>query len=220
MKAVAIALALAASLVPASSSEITIDATSVNVVGAGTPVRVKLQRWSTDEERIPLVGALSATPRPVNPPSAATSDGAGARGARGGARGRGARGRGPAAPLTPIAAFTAALGRAPTLGYVWTNAITGYAIKYAWHATLPDKTERIVLASDRRLGAYTAAWKTVVQAPETDYSFTVIELRVTSDRSLEGKTSLTSTVVVDAEANTIALENYRAATPVLHAEAH
>ena len=54
---------------------------------------------------------------------------AGGRAGRGGAA-RGGRG-GAGGPANPIAALTAAIGRAPTLGYIWTNEITGYSIKYA-----------------------------------------------------------------------------------------
>jgi len=212
MKAAALALALAASLSAAPPEDITITATSVNVVEPGTPMRIKLTRWSTAEERTPIVNALNAAvpPAPARNPNAAEGV---ARGGRGGARGRGA-GRGPAAPLTPIAAFAAALGRATTLGYLWTSDVAGYSIKYAWHAPQPNGSDRIVLACDRRLGAYTNAWKATPQAPETDYPFTVIELHLESNGSLEGKTSLVGTIAVDNDAKTVALENYNA-TPVV-----
>jgi hypothetical protein len=193
---------------------LTISATSINVAGAGTPVRITLERWSTDEEQAPLVNTLdpaSRTPAARAPAAADTAGG------RAGARGRGGRGRGPAAPLSPIAAFTAALRRAPTIGYIWTNDITGYSIKYAWHAALPGGAERIVLASDRRLGAYTSAWKSTGDMPETDYAFTVIELRVGPGGAIEGKTSLTGRIVIDTDAKTVALENYGAAPAVLAA---
>ena len=51
------------------------------------------------------------------------------------------------------------ISRAPTLGYIWTNDVTGYSIKYAYHASMPDGSERIILATDRRLGAYSPAWQ-------------------------------------------------------------
>jgi hypothetical protein len=116
--------------------------------------------------------------------------------------------------LTPVAAFTAAIGRAPTLGYIWTNDITGYAIKYAYHASLPNGGERIILATDRRLGAYSPAWKPVAASPVTDYEFTLIEIRLDSRGSGEGTTSLTTKVIVDDQAKTVALDNY-AATPAI-----
>jgi hypothetical protein len=201
---------LAALLAAAPSGGMNFTATSVNVAEPGTPVRIQLVRWSSEEERAPVIRALSS-PGGVpaiaaqNSNAAAAGRQAGGRGAAG--RGRG-RGRGDAAPLTPIAAFTAALGRAPTLGYIWTSDITGYAIKYAWHATLPDGTDRIVLASDRRLGAYTTAWKASTPTPDTDYAFTLIELRPGPKGMLEGRTSLTGKIAIDNSANTVALESW------------
>ena len=88
--------------------------------------------------------------------------------------------------------------------------MTGYAIKYAYHASLPDGGERIVLATDRRLGAHTPAWRPLAPAPVTDYEFTLIEIRLDAKGLGEGKTSLTTKVIVDNEARTVALENYAA----------
>jgi hypothetical protein len=229
MKAAALALLL---LAATPSDEVTITATSVNVAQPGTPVTIRIVRWSTDAERAPFLAALNpAPPQPSalptvvgrNPSPAETGRG---RGAAAAGRGRGGRGRGAATPLSPIDAFTAALGRAPTIGYIWTSDITGYSIKYAWHSPQPDGTDRIVVASDRRLGAYTDAWKPVAAeasakaaaapAPETDYGFTLIELRAGSKGLIEGKTSLTNKIAVDADAKTIALENYAAATTTLN----
>jgi hypothetical protein len=219
---IALALAIVASVAAAPSGEIDFTASSVNVAEPGTPVKIKILRWSTEDEMRPIVTALAAPP--AQPSEVARANAAAGR-AAGAARGRGAaaagrgRGRGgPAlAPLSPIDAFTAALGRAPTVGYIWTNDITGYSIKYAWHAPLPDGTDRIILASNRRLGAYTDAWKAATQTPATDYAFTLIELRVGPNGSLEGKTSLTSKVVVDSDAKTVALDNYAAAATSLQA---
>ena len=110
--------------------------------------------------------------------------------------------------------MTAAISRAPTLGYIWTNDVTGYAVKYAYHAALPDGGERIILATDRRLGAYTAAWRPAAATPVTDYEFTLIEIRLDAKGSGGGKTSLTTKVILDNEARTVALEDY-AATPAI-----
>jgi hypothetical protein len=205
-------------LLAAPADGINFTARSVNVAEPGTPVKISISRWSTDDERAPIVAALSPRPAPPgparNPEPAAAGAGARGRGAPAG-RGRG-RGRGgPAAPVSPIDAFTAALGRAPTLGYLWTSDITGYAIKYAWHATLPDGNDRIILASDRRLGEYTNAWKPVAQVAETDYGFTLIELRTGPKGTLEGRTSLTSKIAIDNDAKTVALESWGAAPAIL-----
>jgi hypothetical protein len=206
---IAAALALAAVLASTPSNEIDLTATSINVAEPGAPVKIHILRWSTDEERAPLVAALSAAPPAAparNPDAPATG------------RGRAGRGRGragTAAPLTPIAAFTGALTRMPTIGYLWTSDITGYSIKYAWHAALPDGGDHIVLVSDRRLGAYTGAWKPQSDAPDTGYTFTLIEMRVESNGALEGKTSLTTKIGVDGEAKTVALDGYAAAPVTL-----
>jgi hypothetical protein len=213
------AAALVALLLAAPTDGINFTANSVNVAEPGRPVKISVSRWSTDDERAPIVAALSPRPAPPvgparNPEGAAAGAAARGRGASAG-RGRG-RGRGgPTAPVSPIEAFTAALGRAPTLGYIWTSDITGYAIKYAWHATLPDGTDRIILASDRRLGEYTNAWKPVAQVAETDYAFTLIELRTGPKGTLEGRTSLTSKIAIDNDAKTVALESWGAAPAIL-----
>jgi hypothetical protein len=214
------------------TGEVNLTATSANVKEPGSPVKIHVIRWSTDEERTPVVAALnpaasvtaSAGGAAAGPPaiagtvpSAAAGAGQNApaargragRGGRGGARG----GRG-TAPLNPIAALTTAIGRAPTLGYIWTTDVTGYSIKYAYHASLPDGSERIILATDRRLGAYTPAWRPVATAPLTDYEFTLVEIRLDSKGFGEGKTSLTTNVVVDNEAKTVALDDY-AGTPAI-----
>jgi len=211
------AAVLAALLAAAPSGGMNFTATSINVAEPGTPVRIQLVRWSSEEERAPLIRALSS-PGGVpavaarNPSAAEVGRQAGGRGAAG--RGRG-RGRGDAAPLTPIAAFTVALGRAPTPGYISASHITGYPTQYAWHATLPDGTDRIVLASDRRLGAYTSAWKASAQMPDTDYAFTLIELRPGPKGMLEGRTSLTGKIAIDNSAKTVALESWDSTPAIL-----
>lgn len=114
-----------------------------------------------------------------------------------------------------MAALTAAIAKAPTLGYIWTNDVTGYAIKFAFRTSLPDGGERIILATDRRLGGYSPAWKPAPPATITDYDFTLIELRLDARGSGEGKASLTAKVVVDDEAKGIALDNYAGAPALL-----
>jgi hypothetical protein len=187
-------------------------ATSANVKEPGSPVKIHLFRWSTDEERTPALNALNPPPAPPRA-AGAGERGAGGRGAgRAPARGRAGRA---AAPLTPIGAFTAAISRAPTIGYIWTNDVTGYSIKYAWRSPVPEGGERIVLVTDRRMGANTVGWNVVASTPPTDYEFTVIEMRLDPKGVGEGKTSLTTPVVVDKDAKTVALENYTAAPAIL-----
>jgi hypothetical protein len=212
-------LALAVSLgAQQTQRAVELTATSANVSGPGTPVKIRILRWSTDEERAPFVAALTPAPARGLPVDAARGPNAGPAGGGRGAAGRGrGRGRGgpAAAPLSPIAALTAAIGRAPTIGYIWTTDVTGYSIKYAWHASLTDGSDRIVLATDRRLGAYSPAWTLPAGAASTDYEFTLIELRLDTKGSGEGKASLTAKVAVDGDAKTVSLENYAGAPAIL-----
>lgn len=223
---VGLSVALGHALTYAQSSEINLKATSANVSEPGAPVRVQILRWSTDEERIPVVAALNPVPPPAAParaagPAAGAGAGAAAAGRGGTARGaRGAAGRGgrgdASTPPDPIAALTAAIGKAQTLGYIWTNEVTGYSIKYAYHVALPDGGERIVLATDRRLGAHSPGWRPV--ASPTDYEFTLLEIHLNAKGSGEGKSSLTTKVIVDENvpgAKTVALDNYAMAPAIL-----
>jgi len=167
------------------------------------PLTIELFRWSTDAERAPLLTALSA--RPPAPPAAPAAAPAGGRAGRGG-RGRGGP---PPPPPSPLARLTAAVKAAPTIGFIWGGGPTGYSIKYAWHSTSSDGTERIVLATDRRLGANQPSWPQGKLADDVD--FTVIETWLDGKGSGEGKTSLTARVVVDDAEKTLALDAYAAA---------
>jgi hypothetical protein len=228
------------SLTHAQTPQVSFAATSAHVAQPGSPVSIKILRWSSEEERAPLVAALNApppapAPAPAAPaPAAPAADapaqtapapadgaapaaerGGAARGGRAGRGGRGGRGGQPAPPITPIAALTGAIGKAPTIGYIWTDEVTGYAIKYAYRVPLPDGGDRIILATSRVLGGGSTQWKPVGTEPATDYEFTVIELRLNAKGLGEGKTSLTSKVVFDKDARTLALENYAAAPVIL-----
>jgi hypothetical protein len=228
---------------------ITLTAKSANVAQSGTPIKVNILRWSTDEERKPIVAALDPAAQQAAAQAAASSGGRGGGGrGRGGARGdqdaaagldpndpaladlvaanrggrggrggggRGGRGDGELAkPADPIATLTGALHKAPTVGYLWTNEVVGYSIKYAYRASLPDGGERIILATDRRLGGGTVGWKLATGTP-TDYEFTIIEIRMDSKGTGEGKSSLVSKVAFDNEAKTIALDNYSVTPAIL-----
>jgi hypothetical protein len=142
--------------------------------------------------------------------------GGGGGGARGGGGGRGGRGGAPepAVPQTPEAALVAALEKAPTLGYLWSSEAAGYAFHYAVRLPQTDGSERIILISDRRLGAWNNLWKPAGSATANNYEFSVIELRLNAKGEGEGKTSLTGKVVVDSAAKTLTLDNY-ASLPVV-----
>jgi hypothetical protein len=109
----------------------------------------------------------------------------------------------------------AALGEAPVVGYLWSSEAAGYALHYAVRLAEPDGGERIILITDRRLGAWNDLWKPVGTAAATNYPFSVIELHLNSKGEGEGKISLTGKMTVDSRAKTMALENYSALPVVL-----
>lgn len=114
------------------------------------------------------------------------------------------------------AGLQATLEVAPTTGIIWTSESLGYALRYAHRVGLPDGGERIIVVTDRRLGAWTRdnPWKATRLQGAPDYPFTLLELRLNRRGLGEGKMSLAAKVTVDQEAKTIALDSYGAA-PVL-----
>jgi hypothetical protein len=180
-----------------------------SVIGAAPAevMTIELIRWSTDAERAPLLTALSAPP--PAPPSPAPAAPAG----RAGRAGRG--GRAAAPPPTPIERLTTAVRAAPTVGFIWGDGPTGYSIKYAWRSAPPSAPERVVLVTDRRLGANATSWPADATAKAgAAAEFTVVEIHIDGKGVGEAKSSLTSPVVVDAAANTLAIDKYMDA-PVL-----
>jgi len=185
-------------------------------------VRIDILRWSTDAERAQLLAAWTqpgAIGRGGRGRSAAEDDQfvAGNDPVPGGRAGRGGRGGRreavEAPPQTPEASLLAALNNAPIVGHLWSSAeVAGYLLHYAVKLAEHDGSQRILLITDRRLGAWTNAWKRP-SAPATNYEFSLIELRLSPKGRGEGKTSLTGKVAADAAAKTLVLDGY-AAQPV------
>ena len=185
------------------TAALSLRATVASAASAGA-LTITLSRWSTDAERAPLIAVFAAPPPPPPPPRPA------APAAPGGAAGRG-RGRGaPPPPPSPFARLSTAIKAAPTLGYIWTDGVTGYSIKYAWRSAAIEDTERIVLVTDRRLDSH-APDQAPASSAAADADFTVIEMRIDRQGAGEGKTSLTTKVAIDTETKTLALEDYAAA---------
>jgi hypothetical protein len=216
--AILVSLALGASIAAQTSApeapELVFTGVSANVAEPGQNVRIRIFKWSEERERRPILGAMDP------PPAPAQGDAAAGRAARAGGAGRaGGRGRGrgaaPVAPLTPAQALAGAIRRAPTVGYIWTNDVTGYSIKYAYQTPSSEGGDRIILAIDRRLGTHVAAWQPATPQQGTDYPFTVIEMRFDTSGIGEARTSLTTNVIVDKQAGTLALEDYAAAPAIL-----
>jgi hypothetical protein len=195
------------SLIGSTSAEDAVLNLRAKVVPAATggALTITVNRWSTDAERAPLLAALAERPvaaragGPEGPPLQAGR--AAGRGGRGGGRG--------APPPTPAERLATAVKAAPTVGYIWGDGVTGYSIKYAWRSA-----NRVVLVTDRRLGAHAPQWGLAAPsgpAPE----FTVLELHLDASGAGEGKSSLSTPVVVDAAASTLALDRFAAAPTLL-----
>jgi hypothetical protein len=201
---VAAAIALLLAAVGSASSDTAALSLRAAVASAASAsaLTITLSRWSTDAERAPLIAAFAAPPpAPARPAAPAAPGGAAGRG-----RGRGA----PPPPPSPLARLSAAIKAAPTLGYIWTDGVTGYSIKYAWRSPATEDRERIVLVTDRRLDSHATDWMPASSAA-ADADFTVIEMRIDRQGVGEGKTSLTTGVAIDTETKTLALEGYAAA---------
>jgi hypothetical protein len=77
-----------------------------------------------------------------------------------------------------------------------------------------DGSERIIFATDRRLGAWNNLWKPAGNATATNYEFSIIEVRIPAKGDGEAKASLTGKVAIDSSVNSIALADY-ATLPVV-----
>ena len=151
------------------------------------------------------IPALPADPDAVDPDNPAPARG------RGGARGGGG---GANTVQTPEASLSAAIKKAPTAGILWTSENVGYSIKYAYRLPQPDGSERIILATDRRIGMWSNLWKPASAVTPSDYLFSIVELHVNSKGEGEGKGVLTGKIAVDSGAKTISLDSY-ATLPVI-----
>lgn len=155
-------------------------------------------------------------------PAAAAAAGGGRGGRGGGGGGRGGRGGGAAADApkpTPEGTLAAELGKMPTVGYLWSSEVAGYAIRYAGKLPSTDGSQHIILITDRRLGAWNDKWKlTNASASAADaggYEFSVIELKLNAKDEGEGKASLAGKLAVDSNAKMLTIENYESLPVVL-----
>jgi len=98
----------------------------------------------------------------------------------------------------------------PRVGYFRTPNSIGYDLHYARRTPLPDGGERVVIATDRRIGF----WEAANQPRSIDYPFTMIELHINADGEGECKISLATKIMADKESKTVVLEDY-ANQPVL-----
>lgn len=145
------------------------------------------------------------------------------RGGRGGGGGRGGRGgaAAPEVPKTPEGSLAAELAKMPTVGYLWSSEVAGYAIHYAGKLPSADGSQHIILITDRRLGAWNDKWKLTANSSASSdagaYEFSVIELRLNAKGEGEGKASLAGKLAVDSNAKILTLESYDTLPVVLKA---
>src|SRR5438874_10110441 len=92
----------------------------------------------------------------------------------------------------------------PRVGYFRTPNSIGYDLHYAHRNPLPDGGERVVLATDRRIGF----WEAANRPRSIDYPFTIVEMRLNADGEGEGKLSLATKIIVENDNKTIVLEDY------------
>jgi hypothetical protein len=92
----------------------------------------------------------------------------------------------------------------PRIGYIRTPDSLGYDLRFARKNPGEDGGEQIVLATDR----YISFWEAAYQPRTIDYPFTVIEMRIGKGGEGEGKMSLFAKIIPVKAANTIVLENY------------
>jgi len=105
--------------------------------------------------------------------------------------------------------LTKLLATNPSTGQIWSEGPAGYSLKYAHREELPGGGQRVVVITDRPLGAvdYPGPWRAQGRSEEVA-PFTVIELHVSRNGKGEGKMSLTGPFTVDSEAHTVHLDNY------------
>ena len=211
-----IGLILAALLFAQTPAGLNLTATTANVSGAPDSVRIEILRWSTDEERDKLMSAWEMKAPPAGAASARGGVRGGAKGGGKGAAAAGGRGRGgagggsTAAPATPESSLAGALQGAATVGYVWSSEAAGYALRYAGRFAGPNGSQRIVLLTERRLGAANQRWNSITPGDPNSYEFSLIELRLNPKGEGEGKASVTGKIAPDPAADIVALENYDA----------
>jgi hypothetical protein len=102
------------------------------------------------------------------------------------------------------------------VGHLWSSEVAGYSLRFATRIAEPDGGERIILITDRRLGAWNDLWKPVApDATATNYAFSLIDLHLNSKGEGLGKASLTGKVAVDGDSKTLALEGFSGSPVVL-----
>jgi hypothetical protein len=95
-------------------------------------------------------------------------------------------------------------GEDRVIGRVRVNTRLSYPISYAFAIPLDGGGRRIVIATDRPIGALEA----IAGSRTLDYAVSIAELKLDADNKGEGALMVAASVVADMENHTISLENY------------
>jgi hypothetical protein len=98
----------------------------------------------------------------------------------------------------------AALQALKPVGVMRLPSSVAYDVQYARKRPHDSSHEQIIIATDRRIGAFEAR----DNAKALNYPFTLIEVRVDARGHGEGKLSLASKIVLNKDKQTPELENY------------
>jgi hypothetical protein len=182
--AAVIASTVAQALAPAAGGltlPLKMTAWAINVsntaTGANSIVEIRITKWSTTEERQGLIGVFLDKGQDGLLRSLEKVD------AHGRIRLPGAMGPGRASD----------------------QASLGNDLRYAWHTTLPDGGDRIVIGTDRYI-----SFREQANQPRTmDYPFTFIEIHLPKGGGEgEGKLAYATKLSFDKKKNNVEMENY------------
>jgi len=97
-----------------------------------------------------------------------------------------------------------ALQENPRVGYIRTPDSIGWDLHYAHATPTPDGGTRIFIATDRRI----KYWEAFNNTRSLDYPFTLIEIHLGPDGKGEGRMSIATKVVPDANGKLLRLEDF------------
>ncbi len=104
------------------------------------------------------------------------------------------------------------LQKLPRVGFIRTPESIGYDLHFARKHEMPDNAERVVIATDRRIGF----WEARNRPRSIDYPFTLIEMHIGPNGKGEGKLSLATKITTENDGKTIVLENYQSQPVMLN----
>ena len=100
----------------------------------------------------------------------------------------------------------AALGKLPTVGYLWPDGSpVGYTLKYAHRTKTADGRDRLTFVTDRTVGSYDYEKWRVAGTTAKPLPYSVVELYVDAAGNGTGTLSLAAEVAIDSATSTITL---------------